>query len=255
MCLILFAYRAHPDFELVVAANRDEFFARPTAPADYWDDAPSVLGGRDLDKGGTWMGVTRSGRWAALTNFRDGAGGAPGTQSRGLLVSDYLTGNGTAQAYANSAARAASRYAGFNLLVGDGSGLYYVSHDQGARRVSPGVHGLSNHRLDTPWPKVENGMARVRDALDGPGDALDDRLLAILADDVLAPDHLLPATGIAADWEKRLSAAFIRAPGYGTRSSSVLLIGTHGDVRVRERNFREGGAASDERMFRFTVAI
>lgn len=256
MCLILFAYRAHADFDLVLASNRDEFFARPTAPADYWTDAPAILAGRDLDKGGTWMGVTRSGRWAALTNFRDGTAAQPGLRSRGDLVANFLRGETAAGDYAGGAAGSAARYPGFNLLVGDTAGLHYVSHAQDrAQRVGPGVHGLSNHRLDTAWPKVETGRRRLEAALRDPADTLEERLLALLSDREMADDGRLPSTGIAPDWEKRLSAAFIRAPGYGTRASTVLLIGRDGEVRLRERSFGEDGEVREDRMFRFSREV
>lgn len=254
MCLILFAYRAHVDYDLVLASNRDEFFARPTAPADYWTDAPAILAGRDLDKGGTWMGVTRSGRWAALTNFRDGTSAQPGARSRGELVADFLRGENAAGDYASAAAGSAARYHGFNLLVGDTAGLHYVSHGQDrSQRVEPGVHGLSNHRLNTAWPKVESGKRRLAAALRDSADTLEERLLALLSDREMADDGRLPSTGIAPDWEKRLSAAFIRAPGYGTRASTVLLIGHDGEVRLRERSFGEDGEIREDRMFRFSL--
>ena len=255
MCLILFAHRAHPDFALVLAANRDEYFARPTLPADYWKDAPDVLGGLDLQKGGTWMGVTRHGRWSAITNYRDGTRPEPGSRSRGELVSDYLKGDTPARAYAERAARAACAYHGFNLLAGDAVDLRYVAHAEGiSRGVAPGIHGLSNHLLDTAWPKVERGKRRLQAMLDANAQDLEDRLLALLADRELAEDDLLPQTGIGRDWEKRLSASFIAAPGYGTRASSVLLIGTDGEVRFRERTFGENGSLQEDRRFRFTIA-
>jgi uncharacterized protein with NRDE domain len=140
--------------------------------------------------------------------------------------------------------------------VGDGDGVHYVSHEQGRpAQVAPGLHGLSNHRLDTPWPKVEAGKQRLAAALRGSADAIEDRLLDLLADRTLAQDHLLPSTGIAPDWEKKLSAAFIRAPGYGTRASSVLLVGNDGEVRLRERSFGEGGESMEDRTYRFSLAL
>ena len=254
MCLILFGYRAHPEYDLVLAANRDEFFARPTATADYWKDAPGVLAGRDLQKGGTWLGVTRSGRWAALTNFRDGSSASADARSRGHLVSDYLTGDDPASMYAMARAPSAGHYAGFNLLVGDAQGLYCLSHaDPAALPVKPGVHGLSNHRLDTSWPKVDRGRQALQAAMRGNPDGLEERLLALLADDELAEDASLPSTGVPRDWEKKLSAAFIRAPGYGTRASSVLLVGRDGQVSFRERTFGPEGMMREDRMFRFSV--
>ena len=255
MCLILFAHQAHPDFALVLAANRDEFFARPTSAADYWKDAPGVLGGRDLEKGGTWMGVTRNGRWSAVTNYRDGTRPEPGSRSRGELVARYLAGESRAHIYAEDIARTASAYHGFNLLAGDAASVHYVAHAEGiSRRVEPGIHGLSNHLLDTAWPKVERGKRRLQTILATNAADPEDTLLALLADREPAEDGLLPQTGIGRDWEKQLSASFIVAPGYGTRASSVLLIGTDGEVRFRERTFGENGVLREDRAFRFTLA-
>ena len=255
MCLILFAHHAHPDFALVLAANRDEFFARPTSAADYWKDAPGVLGGRDLEKGGTWMGVTREGRWSAVTNYRDGTRPKPASRSRGELVATFLTSATNAREYAEGVARIATEYHGFNLLTADGQGLHYVSHAEGASRlVEPGIHGLSNHMLDTAWPKVERGKQRLQALLATNESNLEDRLLAVLADRELADDHLLPQTGIGREWEKPLSASFIVVPGYGTRASSVLLIGRDGEVSFRERTFGENGSLLEDRMFRFAIS-
>lgn len=255
MCLILFAHQAHPDFPLIVAGNRDEFFARPTAGADYWKDAGNVLAGRDLEKGGTWMGVTRSGRWSAVTNHRDGTRPVPGLRSRGELVAHYLAGTVAAGDYAAEVARSAASYHGFNLLAGDATGLRYVSHAEGrSRSVAPGIHGLSNHALDTPWPKVERGKRMLEGLLGATAEKIEEGLLAFLSDRELAEDHLLPQTGIGQEWEKQLSAAFIVAPGYGTRASTALLIGSDGEVRFRERSFGENGELLEDRMFRFTLA-
>jgi uncharacterized protein with NRDE domain len=166
MCLILFAHGAGEDFPLVLAANRDEFYERPTAPAAFWTEAPHVLAGRDLQAGGSWLGVTRTGRWAALTNYRDPPTSRPGRPSRGMLVSDFLTGSATPEQYLAAVAADAERYDGFNLLVGDPSGVHYFGNrmaDGGEpSRLEPGVYGLSNHLLDTPWPKVARGRTRLK---------------------------------------------------------------------------------------------
>lgn len=253
MCLILFAHRADSRYRLVLAANRDEFFARPTAPADYWTDAPGILAGRDLQKGGTWLGVTRAGRWAALTNYRDGSAAPPaGARSRGELVTGFLRGQLSAAEYAATAPVQPDRYPGFNLLVGDADSVHVICHSEPARRLEPRIHGLSNHKLNTPWPKVREGRLRLEAALHGGGD-LEDALFASLADRTLADPASLPSTGISADWEQRLSAAFIEAPGYGTRSSTVLLIGHDGSVNFRERSFDEAGKVVEDRMFRFSI--
>jgi uncharacterized protein with NRDE domain len=254
MCLVLLAHRIDPAYRLVVAANRDEFFGRPAAPADYWAGAPDVLGGRDLEKGGTWMGIARDGRWAAITNFRDATQPAPGTRSRGELVANFLLDSMQPQSYVSSVERIAQRYAGFNLLVGDQLHLHYLSNRMdGPVVLTPGFHGLSNGLLHAPWPKVERGKLALRHALAraiGP-DHLIELLLAALADRSVAEDHALPHTGIDKDWEKRLSATFISAPGYGTRASTVILIAQDGEVHFRERSFDVHGESIEDRRFRF----
>jgi uncharacterized protein with NRDE domain len=257
MCLILIAHGADPRYRLVVAANRDEYFRRPTAAADYWSAAPHVLGGRDLEKGGTWLGVATNGRWAAVTNFRDGTAPEPGSRSRGALVAGYLSGSTRAQAYVASVERSGHEYHGFNLLAGDGAGVHYVSNrDEGPMMLAPGVYGLSNHLLDSSWPKVERGKQALREALAGSAsaDALIETMLAALSDRSIAEEHTLPSTGISTDWEKLLSAAFIGAPGYGTRASTVLLIDQDGEVHFRERSFGERGELIEDRRYRFALA-
>ncbi len=255
MCLILLAHRAVAGHELVLAANRDEFFARPTEPASYWTDAPHVLAGRDLEKGGTWMGVTREGRWAAVTNYRDGARPETGSRSRGELVARYLWQRSSAASYAATVARAGAEYHGFNLLVGDSEGVHYVSNRGARPRVlEPGIYGLSNHLLDTPWPKVERGKSDMHAVLGGNPEDPTEPLLALLADRRPAADDLLPETGVSRDWEKLLSCAFIRAPGYGTRASSVLLIEHRGEASLRERSFGASAELLEDRRFQFTIA-
>ena len=254
MCLILFAHRAHAAYPLVVAANRDEFFARPTTPADYWPDAPDVLGGRDLEKGGTWMSVARDGRWAAVTNVRDGTKAGRGARSRGELVADFLLDSVQPGIYVASAQRSKQGFAGFNLLIGDQQELHYLSSEDAIpRALAPGIYGLSNGALDSPWPKVERGKIALRQALasaSGP-DKLIETLLAALADRRVAEDEALPRTGIAPDLERRLSAAFISTPGYGTRSSTILLVAQDGEAHFRERSFGERGELIEDRRFRF----
>ena len=257
MCLILIAHRADPRYRLVLASNRDEYFRRPTAPADYWSAAPHVLGGRDLDQGGTWLGVATDGRWAAVTNFRDGTAPEPGARSRGALVAGYLCDSTQAQAYVAAVDHSGHQYHGFNLLAGDRAGVHYVSNrHEGPMMLAPGVYGLSNHLLDSSWPKVERGKRALREALARPAgcDALIETMLAALADRSIAEEHALPSTGISTDWEKRLSAAFIGAPGYGTRACTVLLIDQDGEVHFRERSFGERGELIEDRRYRFALA-
>lgn len=257
MCLILIAHRADPHYRLVIAANRDEFLRRPTAAAGYWPDARHVLGGRDLEKGGGWLAISTDGRWAAVTNFRDGKIPEPGARSRGNLVADYVRNSVAAQPYMESLYPLLHEYHGFNLLTGDGTGVHFLSNrDDAAMELAPGLYGLSNHHLDTPWPKVERGKMALRAALahDGGPDRLIESLLAALADRSLADADALPSTGVSTEWEKVLSAAFIRAPGYGTRASTVLLVDADGEAHFRERSFGEGGTLLDDRRYRFTLA-
>ncbi|HEX5854394.1 MAG TPA: NRDE family protein, partial [Thermoanaerobaculia bacterium] len=235
---------------LAVAANRDEFFARRTAPAPWWRDAPNVHAGRDLEAGGTWLGVTRKGRFAALTNFRDAS--APkkdGAPSRGALAADFLLGDIAAEDYVVAVLPGAGRYHGFNLLVSDGAELWSFSNVEGDPvRLGPGVRGLSNHLLETPWPKVTAARSRLVAALGASGGAedLERRLLEILEDQTVAPDGALPATGLPPDWERALSAAFVALPGYGTRASTALVVGADGVARFSERTFGEGGTPLGE---------
>lgn len=242
MCLILLAYRCHPGLDLLVAANRDEFHNRPTAPLAFWDDAPQVLAGRDLQQGGSWMGVTRTGRFAALTNYRDPNRVRQDAPSRGQLVSDYLQGEAPALDYLARLATQSEVYNGFNLLLGDEAGLHYYSNCGGApQTLLPGWYGLSNHLLNTPWPKLQRGLALVQDALERRPDPVPDDLLSALADRTLAPDAELPQTGVPLEWERWLSPIFIDAPGYGTRSSTVLLASEHGSARMVEMTWADGG--------------
>lgn len=243
MCTLLFAVDAHPRYRLVLAANRDEFYARPTAPAGWWSEAPHVLAGRDLQAGGTWLGVTRAGRWAGLTNVRDPKDVRPGAPSRGALVAEFLRGDAPAAAYLRSIE--AARFVGFNLVVGDADGTWYLSQGEGVpRRLAPGVYGVSNARLDTPWPKVERGKAGLRALLARPEvDA--GALLDLLADPTRAADEALPDTGVGLELERALSPLFIAMPGYGTRSSTALRIEAGGAAvaSLRESTVRPGAPA------------
>lgn len=254
MCLILFAHRAHPEFPLVLAANRDEFYGRPTAPAGFWADVPHVLGGRDLTGGGSWLGITRSGRWAAVTNHRDPRPPDPRAPSRGRLVADFLRGDAPPDAYLRDLADTAGEYNGFNLLCGDRDALYWLSNrtDDGPVAVAPGVHGLSNALLDTPWPKVARG-SRALSSLVNAADALEPRaLLELLLDRTVAADDELPDTGVSSSLERALSAAFIATPEYGTRSSTALLVRRDGRVEFEERSWTPAidGAATVRHSFR-----
>lgn len=246
MCLIVLAWQASPVFRLAVAANRDEFLARPSAAASWWKDAPDVLAGRDLQGGGTWMGVTRTGRFAALTNFRDlttpRKGDAP---SRGTLVGDFLGRKESPADYAARVQPGAGAFEGFNLLLSDGTELVSFSNVEGDPvSLSPGIYGLSNHLLETPWPKVTAARARFEKALAEARDAhdLEGRLLTLLRDRSFAPDATLPETGLPLEWERALSAAFVVLPDYGTRASTSFVLSADGSARFTERSFGAGGA-------------
>lgn len=236
----------------MAAANRDEFFARPTAPAEFWPDRPGILAGRDLEGGGTWLGVSRGGRFAGLTNYRDPASQKKGAPSRGALVADFLDGNSSPADYARELAKKGAAYNGYNLIFGDGTRLYYQSNQGEGGPLPPGVYGLSNHLLDTPWPKVARGKSRLASALAHLPD--DGELLRLLQDDALAEDPLLPRTGVSLEWERLLSAAFVRAPLYGTRSSTVVLMDSAGYLSFEEVSFGASGEEIERRRQGFRTA-
>jgi uncharacterized protein with NRDE domain len=241
MCLLFLARDAHPSHRLIVAANRDEFFARPSARVAGWSDHPQVIAGRDREHGGTWMGVTRRGRFAALTNYREPGQRIEGAPSRGLLVSEFLVGEATPAAYAGELARRADEYNGFNLVLGDGDELLWFSNrGDGPQRLAPGVHGLSNHLLGTPWPKVAGGLREFEAGIGLDGDELIEALLAVLADRSIPPDADLPHTGVDLEWERILGARLIVSPDYGTRCSSVALLDRGGGGRFVEQTLDRG---------------
>jgi len=234
MCLIVFAWRPGHALPLIVAANRDEFYARPTQALTAWEDAPGVHAGRDLEAGGTWLGVGPQGRFAALTNIRD-PGQPLGPRSRGELVAGYLQGELGVEAYLDQVASRSKQYSGFNLLVGDERQLGYLHAREAAPRLlAPGVYGLSNAGLDTPWPKLvkaRHGLERLLDA------AEPQQLLTLLADAEPASDGELPETGVGLATEKLLSSVFIASQNYGTRASTVLIVDDQGIRRLIERSF------------------
>ena len=250
MCLILFAWRAHPRYPLVVAANREEFHQRPTAAAGFWPDAPDLLAGRDLQAGGTWLGMTRSGRFAAITNYREPA--VPGRRdekSRGHLVRDFLLGGDEAVQHAQAVAKEGPGYSGFNLLLGSDHSLAYVSNRNGAPdEVSAGIHGLSNHLLDTDWPKVHAGREHLADLLGRPELDPED-LFDLLTDRTLTPGDI--PDNVEEDLVPELLTRhyFIISPVYGTRSSTVVLVDQDGQTQFMERQFDPSGRETGTRSF------
>lgn len=250
MCLIVLAWQAHEDYPLIVAANRDEFLNRPAAPAHWWTDAGDILAGRDLEAGGTWLGISRDGRFAALTNYRDPSRHRENAPSRGRLVADFLAGAMGIDAYLDGLDPVACN--GFNLLLGDGRRLVAYSNVARERHeLAPGIYGLSNALLDTPWPKVGAGKSALAAALAALPD--ETALFRLLRDDQPHPDETLPVTGVSLEWERLLSAAFIRSPDYGTRCSTVLKLGAGGTVSFDEQTWLPGGAAGERRRFSFAL--
>lgn len=255
MCLIAFAWNAHPRWRLLLAGNRDEFHARPSAALVRWDDAPTI-GGRDLEAGGTWLGVTDGGRCCVVTNVRDPRDPQRGA-SRGLLATDYLGGAADAIAHARQLLRTADGYRPFNLLTFDAQAAFYLGNrpEPRAQRVAPGVHGLSNADFNTPWPKTRALMQRLQQWIDDGGEADFALLFEALADERQAPDAQLPDTGVGLERERWLSSAFIRGESYGTRASTVVAIGHEGHGVIVERRFGPNGRFDGETRLRFADGV
>ena len=251
MCLILFAYQHHPKYPLIVAANRDEYYARPSAPARYWSDHPHILAGRDLKELGTWMGITVHGRFAALTNYRHPKRHFADALSRGHLVADFLSNQQSPREYLEKVARQSHQYNGFNLLVGDQQSLLYYSNIQDEiQSITPGVHGLCNHLLNTPWPKLEQGRQQLAQRLTQDTVSEND-LWSILTNREKALDDTLPHTGVSLEWERTLSSIFIESPEYGTRSSTILLMGQDDSVNFVERRYHSSLSSWQEVSYQF----
>jgi uncharacterized protein with NRDE domain len=246
LCLIVLAWQARPGLPLLVAANRDEWRERPAAPAHWWPDSPGIFAGRDLQARGTWMGVTRGGRFAAVTNFRDPSERRPAAHSRGELVTQFLLSSDAPRDFMVALVARASRYSSFNLIAGDGASLWYFGSRAGeARSIPPGVHALSNHLLDEPWPKVDRGRAAMQDALLQPDPSAD--LFTMLGDRATAPDELLPKTGVAPEWERRLSAPLVAGEDYGTRCSTVIAFAAFRAISFEERTLDAAGKVAERR--------
>ena len=252
MCLILVAWQAHRNYPLVMAANRDEFFARPAEAAHFWPEAPQILAGKDLLAGGTWLGMTREGRFAALTNYR-GAARRDDAPSRGSLVKEILESSLPVEATLETLRRVGPAYAGFNVIFSDGRRLaiYESLHNDG-RELKAGIYGLSNHLLDTPWPKVLQAKSALGEALEQL--PATEPVLTLLRDDRPAPDHALPRTGVSEAWERLLSSAFVRGADYGTRCSTVVTVDGDDAVRFEEWTWDCAGEARSSAQFAFKIA-
>ena len=260
MCLIAFSWKAHPAHRLLLVANRDEFYAREATPLAWWKDhhAPDVLAGRDLQEGGAWLGVSRSGRLAAVTNVRGPDVAVRKPLSRGQLVADFLRGQETTIAFADRLEHESQAYGGFNLLLYDGTELRYLTNRPRflSEDVAPGVHAMSNAQLDTPWPKARAAHAAMDRVIarSEPDEAADEAaLLAVMAGRAPAPDEALPLTGVSLEMERLLSPPFIQSPAYGTRCTSLIRIGVDGQVSFLERRFDSTGQSLGDTRLKFAI--
>jgi uncharacterized protein with NRDE domain len=251
MCLIFLSLNQHPTYKLIVVANRDEFYNRQTAPAGFWIDHPEILGGRDLEAGGTWMAVNRKGKISMITNYRDLSNINPNAPSRGFLVSDFLIQDNSGEKYLKEVELKAKEYNGFNLIVGDADSFWYLSnYKKGVERIPDGFHGLSNHLLDTEWPKVKRGSEMLKPML--VKEKIDpQQLFELMYDDLVAADNLLPQTGLPLERERALSSMFIKSPNYGSRCSTVVLIDNDNNVSFTERVYDIHTFAFQEQTFQF----
>lgn len=256
MCLLVLAWQSHPRYRLIVAANRDEFHERPAAPMAWWQDDPRIVAGRDLRGSGTWMGASRAGRFAVVTNYRELERAPADAPSRGDLVAGYLRADASSIGdYLDVLRVHAARYAGFNLLLGDGARLWYLSNrgSAGPRELEAGVYGLSNHTLDSPWPKLVRSRERLAELL--ARDRVEPQtMFALLADRTPADLDETPDTGLPPDWERALSSPFVVHERYGTRCSTVLLVGHDGETTLCERRFDEHGSLTGATRIAFAAA-
>ncbi|MGA7828239.1 MAG: NRDE family protein [Geobacteraceae bacterium] len=254
MCLILLAYRSHPCYPLVIAANRDEFYDRPTAPASFWETEPQLLAGKDLRSGGTWLGISRTGRVAALSNYRDPGSSRNNTPSRGGLVTEFLLGDLPPAEYLERLQQRSHDYNGYNIIFGNWENLIcYSNRGEVPPLLQPGIHGLSNHLLDTPWPKVIRGKSALAEILSRGAEPAVEEIFSLLAERSIPDDNLLPDTGVGLETERLLAPLFITGPAYGTRSSSIILINKAAEVTFHERTYNGAPGNCSTRSFRFTV--
>ncbi|MDP2303256.1 MAG: NRDE family protein [Ignavibacteria bacterium] len=253
MCLILIAHNVHPDYKLIVAANRDEFYNRPTQPAQYWEKFPTLLAGKDLSAGGTWLGITKHGKFCAITNFRDLRNLKQEAPSRGDLVLSYLTSEINAFAFINKLQTTGYNYNGFNLLFGNVDSLTYYSNQNNESAVlTPGIYGLSNHFLDTPWFKNTRSK-QMFESIISKSIISENDLITLLQDRIEAPEEQLPDTGIGKEWEKVLSPIFIHSETYGTRCSTIITVSQQNEVKFIEVSYNNFGEESEHKSYEFII--
>ena len=252
MCLIAFALNEHPQYPLILIANRDEFFARPTDYAAFWENHPDVLAGKDLKGGGTWMGVNKQGKIAAVTNYRDPQNINETAKTRGDLTKDFLIGDLSAEAHMMNVAKESSLYNGFNLLLFEnGGGFHFSNYGKNIRHMSNGIFGLSNAVLDTPWPKLEKLKRNLSEAIAGDFDS--SAMFDLLQDNEKAADEDLPKTGVPYEWEKALSSICIKTENYGTCCSTIITIDHQGVLSFMEKSYPVGARESKTLSFQFEI--
>ncbi len=254
MCLILFSYKTHPRYKLIIAANRDEFYARATKPADHWEDHPEVMAGRDMEAMGTWMGMNqKSGNLAMLTNYRDLSNLKSGAPSRGALVSDFLINDSFPEKYYEALSPTLSEYNGFNLVLGSADSLSYFSSEfRGLKPLSPGVYGLSNALMNSPWPKVQRGKLKL-EAITEESHFEVEHLFEAMYDDELSEDKNLPDTGVGLEKERMLSPMFIKSPEYGSRCTTVILVDQQDKVLYAERTYDTDDFSHSTKYHKFKI--
>jgi len=251
MCLIVFAYRSHPDYKLILVANRDEFYDRPTSVAGWWEDHSNILGGRDLKAKGTWMGVDKRGRFAAVTNYRDIVNIREDAKSRGDLPVDFLKSAQSPSEYSKEVSKNADQYNGFNLLTFDDSMAHISNYENKVNILEAGVYGLSNALLDTSWPKVKKAKESFQDRVKN-GFHIDD-LIQMMQDQEMAPEDQLPKTGLPLEMERAVSAMCIRTPEYGTLCTTAITIDYDGNVDFIEKSYPMGNREDGEISFSFKI--
>ncbi|TRY32375.1 NRDE family protein [Aliiglaciecola sp. M165] len=254
MCILFIAVQQHPQYPLIIAANRDEFHNRPTLQSNFWQKHPQLLAGKDLKAGGTWMGITKGGKLSALTNVRDPQKVMPDATTRGELVTHYLLSDVHKTDYLKTLRRTKDNYNGYNLLFGEWNNLWvYNNHTDKMNKLSNGVFGLSNADLDSPWPKINQGVAQLKAHSQQNGPIETDKLFDILLNQTQSSDELLPQTGVPIEWERKLSSVFIQSEEYGTRSATLLLVDNQHKVTWLEHTFNPQGKNVQQQHFEFQL--